>query len=99
MLLIGAGMASVPSGDDTVSQVRRFYSEHTGVILASQIVELVATLPLVLFVRGLATSTLVRRRDAMLTGAALVLASLLTLVPPLLLVLVHDGASAGQVHA
>jgi hypothetical protein len=73
MLLVGAGTASVPGGDDAVLEVRRFYSEHTGAILISQIVELIATLPLVLFLRGLAMSPLVRTgRDALLTGGAVV---------------------------
>ena len=100
LLLIGAGMASVPGGQDSVAEVRRFYGEHTGVVLLSQLVELLATLPLVLFVRALADSTLVRsRRDALLAGGALVVASVLTLVPPLLLVVLHDRASDGQVHA
>ena len=100
MLLIGAGMASVPGGDDSVAQVRDFYEEHTGVTLLSQVVELIATVPLVLFLLGLAASTLVgAKRYALLAGSAIVLASLVTLVPPLVLVLVHDDASAGQVHA
>jgi hypothetical protein len=100
LLLVGAGMASVPGGQDSVAEVRRFYGEHTGVVLLSQLVELLATLPLVLFVRALADSTLVRsRRDALLAGGALVVASVLTLVPPLLLVVLHDRASDGQVHA
>jgi hypothetical protein len=100
LLLIGAGMASVPGSDDSVLQVRRFYEEHGKVILISQGVEFAATLPLVLFLLGLATSSLVRsRRDAMIAGVAMVLASVLTLVPPLLLVLFHDGGSDGDVHA
>ena len=100
LLLIGAGMASVPGGNDSVAEVRRFYEEHAGVILLSQVVELIATVPLVLFVLGVAASRLVRaRRPAMLAGGAMVGASVLTLIPPLLLVLVHDDASARQVHA
>jgi hypothetical protein len=100
LLLVGAGMASVPGGDDSVPVVRRYYAEHGNVVLVAQLVELVATLPLVLFMSGLARSSLVRsRRVAVLTGVALVLASLLTLVPPLLLVMLHDRGSAGQVHA
>ncbi|HEY0642719.1 MAG TPA: hypothetical protein VGD39_04815, partial [Nocardioides sp.] len=100
VLLVGAGMASVPGGQDSVAEVRHFYGEHTGVVLLSQLVELLATLPLALFVRALADSTLVRsRRDALLAGGALVAASVLTLVPPLLLVVLHDRASDGQVHA
>jgi len=99
LLLIGAGMASVPGGDDSVSRVRRFYEEHTSVVFVSQIVEFMATVTLVLFLVGLAASTLVRaRRDALLTGGAVVLASVLTLVPPLLLAALHDRGSAGQVH-
>jgi uncharacterized membrane protein len=100
LLLVGAGMASVPGGEDSVAEARRFYGEHTGVVLLSQLVELLATLPLVLFVLAIAGSTLVRsRRDALLAGGALVVASVLTLVPPLLLVVLHDRASDGQVHA
>lgn len=100
LLLVGAGMASVPGGDESVPQVRSFYGEHRNVVALAQGVEFIATLPLVLFLLGLATSTLVRaRRDVTSTGGAMVLASLLTLVPPLLLLLVHDRGSAGQVHA
>ena len=99
VLLVGAGMASVPGGDDTASQVRRFYEEHAGVVLLSQVVELAATLPLVLFLRGLSASPLVvPRRGTLVTGVALVGASLLTLVPPLVLVLVHDRVAARAVH-
>jgi len=99
LLLVGAGMASVPGGNDSVPRVRRFYEDHTFVIFLSQIVEFIATLTLILFLLGLAASTLVRaRRDAMLTGGAVALTSVLTLVPPLLLVLLHDHASAGEVH-
>jgi len=100
LLLIGAGMASVPGGDDPVPQVRRFYEQHTYVVGLSQVIEFIATLALVLFLLGLSTSRLVRaRRDAVLTGGAMVLASLLTLVPPLLLVLLHDRGSAGEVRS
>jgi hypothetical protein len=100
LILIGAGMASVPGGEDSVAQVRHFYEEHTGVILVSLVVELIATVPLVFFILGLAASTLVgAKRDALLAGGAMVIASLVTLVPPLVLVLVHDSAPAGQVHA
>jgi hypothetical protein len=99
LLLIGAGMASVPGGQDPVPQVRRFYEEHTYVIFLSQIVELIATLALALFLLGLAASMLVRaRRDAILSGGAMLLASVLTLLPPLLLVLLHDRGSAREVH-
>src|SRR3954451_24212419 len=72
LLLLGAGMANVPGRKDSVAQVRHFYEEHTGVVLLSQVVELIAALPLVLFILGLAASTLVRARcDAMLTGGAM----------------------------
>ena len=93
-------MASVPGGDDPVPQVRRFYEQHTYVVGLSQVIEFIATLALVLFLLGLSTSRLVRaRRDVVLTGGAMVLASLLTLVPPLLLVLLHDRGSAGEVRS
>jgi hypothetical protein len=99
LLLVGAGMASVPGGEDSTAQVRRFYADHAGVVLLSQVVELAATLPLVLFLRGLVASALVvSRRATTLTGVALVGASLLTLVPPLLLVLLHDRVGDGTIH-
>jgi hypothetical protein len=62
LLLLGAGMASVPGADDTTAAVRSFYEAHTGVVVAAQVVELLATVPLVVFVLGLARSTLVARR-------------------------------------
>lgn len=100
LLLVGAGMASVPGGDESVAQVRRFYDDHAGIVLLSQLVELVATLPLVLFLRGLAVSGLVpQRRATTPVGVALVVASVLTLLPPLLLVGLHERGSAGQVEA
>lgn len=99
LLLVGAGMASVPGGDDPVAQVRRFYADHAGIVLLSQVVELVATVPLVLLLRGLAASGLAPGgRATATTGVALVVASVLTLVPPLLLVLLHERGTAGQVR-
>lgn len=100
LLLIGAGMASVPGGSESVPSVRDYYEEHARVVVVSQAVELVATLPLICFLRGLAASPLVRaKRAAVLAGGTLVLASILTLVPPLLLVVRHDDGSSNEVHA
>jgi hypothetical protein len=100
LLPVGAGMASVPGGDESVAQVRRFYDDHAGIVLLSQLVELVATLPLVLFLRGLAVSGLVpHRRATTPVGVALVVASVLTLVPPLQLVAVAAALRAVELAA
>jgi hypothetical protein len=92
-------MASVPGGSESVTAVRGYYDAHSGVVMVSQFVELVATLPLVFFLRGLAASPPVRAtRAVFLAGSGLVVASILTLVPPLLLVARHAGGSSHEVH-
>jgi hypothetical protein len=98
LLLIGAGMASVPGADETTDAVRAFYEKHAGVVVVAQLVELVATVPLLMFVIGLARSTLVARVRPLLTaGVAMTSAAVLTVVPPLWLCVVASTGSAGLV--
>jgi hypothetical protein len=85
LLLVGAGMASVPGADDSTAAVRAYYDEHAGVVAVAQLVELAATLPLVVLVRGLSRSPLVdaTTRATLVAGVAMVVAAVLTTVPPL----------------
>ena len=100
LLLLGAGMASVPGADDTTSTVRAFYAAHTGVVVVAQVVEFLATVPLVVFVLGLARSTLVTRPGPLrVTGLAMAGAAVLTVVPPLWLCAVAASGSADLVDA
>ena len=99
LLLVGAGMASVPGGDDTVADARAFYVDNTGVVLAAQVVGLVAVAPLLLFVRGLARSPLVAGRNHVrTTGVLVAAAAVVTAVPPLWLCAVAGTAPADTVH-
>jgi hypothetical protein len=98
LLLIGAGMASVPGADETTGAVRTFYERHTGVVVVAQLVELLATVPLVMFVIGLARSRLVARSRPLMTACvAMAGAAVLTVVPPLWLCVVAATGSAGLV--
>jgi hypothetical protein len=100
LLLLGAGMASVPGADDTTAAVRSFYEAHTGVVVAAQVVELLATVPLVVFVLGLARSTLVARPGPLaVAGLAMASAAVLTVVPPLWLCVVAPSGSADLIDA
>ena len=101
LLLVSAGMASVPGGDDTVAVVRAFYLEHTSVVLAAQLIGLVAVIPLVLFFRGLARSSLVsasRERSIWVCGVAVAAAAVVTAAPALWLCATADTATASVVH-
>ena len=99
LLLIGAGMATVPGAEATTSEVRMFYEQHRGVVVVAQLVELVATLPLVLFTFGLARSTLVNGPAGQLAraGIGIALAAVVTAVPPLALCWVAGSANAASV--
>src|SRR6476661_2994377 len=100
LLLVGAGMASVPGADDTTAAVRAFYEAHTGVVVAAQVIELLATLPLVVFVLGSARSLLVARPGPLaLTGLAMAGAAVMTVVPPLWLCVVASSGAADLVDA
>jgi len=98
LLLVGAGMASVPGAEDTTAAVRTFYEQHTGVVVPAQVIELTATAPLVMFVLGLARSTLVgRSRNLTVAGLVMASAAVLTVIPPLSLCVVASSGSAGLI--
>jgi hypothetical protein len=101
LLLISAGMASVPGGSDADSTVREFYTAHAGVVITAQVISLVASATFVLFTltlrpRGSERRTGLGRLEA--AGLAVAAASVLTVVPPLWLCVVADSASSSGVH-
>ncbi|MCY4724672.1 hypothetical protein NYO98_00160 [Nocardioides sp. STR2] len=99
LLLLSAGMASVPGGSDSDSTVRSFYTAHAGVIVAAQVTSLLASGTFVLFaltLRGHGRRASRGRVEA--AGLAVAAASVLTVVPPLWLTVVADTASDDAVH-
>ena len=101
LLLLSAGMASVPGGSDAASEVRAFYTAHAGVVITAQVLSLAASAAFAMF------ALTMRQRDAGLrrglgrveaAGLAVAIASVLTVVPPLWLAVVADSASSAAVH-
>ena len=85
LLLLTAGMASVPGGTDSVSTVRTFYGGHTQVVVVAQLVGLVAAAAFAVHARGLATVVSSRRSTVSAAGTAVAGSAALTAVPVLVL--------------
>ena len=100
LLLLSAGMASVPGGSDSDSTVRDFYTAHAGVVIAAQVMSLLASGAFALFTLTLRQQGSEHRRLGPLeaAGLAVAAASVLTVVPPLWLSVVADTASNRAVH-
>ena len=100
LLLVSAGMASVPGGDDSVAKVRDFYTAHAGVIVTAQVVGLVAAAVFVLFARSVATSPQIPDGAPWVRrcGYAVAAAAVVTVVPVLWLCAVAGDGSATMVH-
>jgi hypothetical protein len=99
LLLLSAGMASVPGGADSTGVVRDFYTRHTGVVIVAQIVGLLAAAAFVPFVLGLRRTEPRRPRAALENaGLGVAAAAVLTAVPVLWLSTVADSGSDGFVH-
>lgn len=100
LLLVSAGMASVPGGDDSVVKVRDFYLAHTGIIVTAQVIGLVAAAVFVPFVRSLgeAWSTSARAPWVARLGYAVAAAAVVTVVPVLWLYAVAGDGSGALVH-
>jgi hypothetical protein len=99
LLLLGAGMASVPGGDDPTGTVRDFYARHSGVVVAAQVVGLLAAAAFVPF------AVTLRRRGERRTagvlenaGLGVAAAAVLTAVPVFWLTAVIDSGADGIVH-
>jgi hypothetical protein len=99
LLLVGAGMASVPGGDDPTRTIREFYTAHTGVIAVAQVFGVLAAAAFVLFARrmrragGEADGGALERTGVGVGGAAF-----LTAVPVIWLIVVADDGGDRLVH-
>jgi len=101
LLLVSAGMASVPGGGDQSSVIRRFYTAHPGVIVTAQVVGLIAAaafVPFVLNLRLRSREVPSRLGGVEAAGLAVAVAAALTAVPVLWLVVVVGGASDRFLH-
>lgn len=100
LLLLSAGMASVPGGDDPTPMVRAFYTQHAGVVVAAQVLGLVAAATFVRFALTARRTAARRTMGALeIAGVGVAAAALLTAVPVLWLTAVADNGADGLVHA
>src|SRR3954471_1840193 len=85
LLLVSAGMASVPGGDDPALKARHFYTEHTSVIGTAQVIGLAAGAVFIPFSRSLrdAWSASGRAPWVAWSGYAVAGAAVVTVVPVL----------------
>lgn len=99
LLLLSAGMASVPGGGDATGTVRDFYTRHPGVVVLAQVVGLVAAAAFVPFALSLRRASGHRRWGALEeAGLGVAAAAAVTAVPVLWLAMVADSGSGPLVH-
>ena len=100
LLLLSAGMASVPDARDSTDLVRNFYLQHTEVILIAQAVGAVAAAVFAMFARlvALTADTPSQALPVRRSGYALALAAAVTAIPVLWLCAVADNGSADLLH-
>jgi hypothetical protein len=100
LLLLSAGMVTVPGGDRGVAFVRDFYEANRIVIVLAQAIGLMAAAAFLPFARGLQRQSWVGRRPwVFVFGAAVSVAAVLAAVPPLLLCVVASTAGSGTLDA
>jgi hypothetical protein len=101
LLLLSAGMATVPGGGDANAAVRDFYARNAAVVLVAQGLSLLASIAFAVFVLKLRRAGLrvERRGPPELAGLAVAAAGALTSVPVVWLAVAADRASDGLVHA
>jgi hypothetical protein len=100
LLLLSAGMVTVPGADRGASFVRDFYEANRTVIVLAQAIGLVAAVAFLPFARGLQRQSWVGRRPwVFVFGAAVSVAAVLAAVPPLLLCVVAPAAGSGTLDA
>jgi hypothetical protein len=89
LLLIGGGMVSVPTADDPAAKIVSFYGANGSIVLAAEVVGVIALVPLVLFIRALAQRAPDQEGSRRLMAAAVlvVVTELATNVPPVVLAL------------
>ena len=93
LLLVSAGMVTVPGERDGVAFVRDFYRDNSGIIVSAQVIALVAAAVFLGFARALQQRDWVGAAPWVLVSGALVAAAaVLTAVPPLVLAAVARSA-------
>jgi hypothetical protein len=98
MLLVSAGMVTVPGGRNGVAFVRAFYEDNRSVIVVAQVIGLVAAVAFLVFARGLQNRDWVGRAPwVFVCGSGVTVAALLAGVPPLLLCLLARPGTAGSI--
>jgi hypothetical protein len=99
LLFVSAGMASVPGGYDSTRTVRDFYTGSTGIIVAAQVLGLLAAACFAAFAWLLSGADATRHgRPIRISGWAVAAAAVVTAVPVLWLCAVADGASSAELH-
>ena len=99
LLLLSAGMASTPSGQDPTATVRDFYERHAGVVITAQVIGLLAAAAFAWFALALRPKEGPPAKGALeIAGLGVAAAALLTAVPVLWLSLVAKDSADGLVH-
>jgi hypothetical protein len=95
LLLVSAGMVTVPGERDGVVFVRNFYEDNRSVIVVAQLIGLAAAGVFLVFARGLQHRDWVGRAPwVFVCGSGVTVAAVLAGVPPLLLcMLARSGAA------
>jgi len=93
LLLVSAGMASVPTRSDSAEIVRGYYTEHTAIVVVAQLIGLGAAVAFGVFARGLDSATGRPGRKLWVAGTGVAVAAVFTAIPPLWLCAVAGQAS------
>ena len=94
LLLLSAGMASVPAGSDRLPTIRRFYAAHGPVVVVAQLIGLVAAAAFAVHARALANVTPSRlSRPVRAAGTVVAGSAALTAMPVLVLAATLDRDS------
>ena len=100
LLLLSAGMVTVPGRDHEVSFVRDFYETNRTVIIIAQVIGLAAAAAFLPFAARLQRQDWVGRAPwVFVCGAAVTASAVLTAVPPLVLAGVVAGAGSSTISA
>ena len=100
LLLVSAGMVTVPGEQDGVAFVRDFYRENSAIIVTAQVIGLAAAVVFLGFARGLQHSDWVGAAPwVLVSGVAVAGAAVLTAVPPLVLTQVARTAEDDNVSS
>jgi hypothetical protein len=98
LLLVSAGMVTVPGERYGVAFVRHFYEENRSVIVVAQVIGLAAAVTFLVFARGLQQRNWVGRAPwVFVCGSAVAVAAVLAGVPPLLLAMLTRSGSADTI--